>query len=154
PEVHEEFGRLWSQAVRQRSKPGPMPLLLSGGLDSRLLLAELTRQGSDLISITFGDPECADMKIAQQCAKTAGIRHRPLPLTAENWWQGREEAIWQTDGLINCLDLHAIIARDEMHTGKCLSHLNLAGDTLFGGSKLGGVASEDWHHHPENLVDH
>ena len=45
-DVQAEFGRLWSQAVRQRSKHGVMPLLLSGGLESRLLLAELSAHGA------------------------------------------------------------------------------------------------------------
>ena len=153
-EVHEEFARLWSQAVKQRVKPGKMPLLLSGGLDSRLLLAELREQGVDVAGITFGDAASADMKIAKQCACLAEIEHRSLPLTRENWWHGREEAIWQTDGLNNLIDLHASIAKDEMHSGNFLSHLNLAGDTLFGGSKLEGVASKDWQSDPQNLLNH
>jgi hypothetical protein len=152
-EVHEEWARLWAQAVRQRTRPGTMPLLLSGGLDSRLLLAELRKQGTDVIGITFGDPDSADMKIARQCSRVAGIRHRPLPLTSENWWQGREDATWQTDGLVNLLDLHAIIAREEMHAGSCLSQSNLAGDTLFGGSQLDENASAHWQRHPEKLLE-
>ena len=153
-DVQDELGRLWAQSIRQRVKPGTMPLLLSGGFDSRLVLAEVRKQGSDVIAITFGDPRCTDMTIAQQCAQIARVAHHALPLTAENWWHGREEAIWQTDGLINCLDLHVSLASDQMHVGNCHTLTNLSGDTLFGGSKLAGVSSDDWAMHPEKFLSH
>ncbi len=152
-DVLVEFGRLWSQSVQQRSKPGIMPLLLSGGLDSRLLLAELRAQGADLVTITFGSKDCPDMKIAQQCAKIAGVPHRPLYLNAANWWHGREEAIWQTDGVVNGLHLHVAIALDELHIGTCYTLKNSTGDTLFGGSKLGMKASPDWSRSPRYLLE-
>lgn len=143
-DVQAELSRLWSQAVRQRSRPGTMSLLLSGGLDSRLLLAELCAQGADLLAITFGSPESTDMQLARCVAAMAGIRHRPCYLTTENWWNGREEAIWQTDGLVNGIHLHAAIVKDEMHTGNCYSPMNIAGDLLFGGSHLDGEIAKDW----------
>lgn len=151
-EVLEELGQLWSRAISQRSKPGVMPLLLSGGLDSRLLMAELLSQGADLIAITFGSPECADMNIARRCAQIAGVPHRQLFLTAENWWHGREFAVWQTDGLISSRDLHVTIARDEMHIGNYLSPHNIAGDLIFGGSFIAEEKTEDWGSAPEKLL--
>lgn len=151
-EVREEFGRLWSQAVRQRLKPGFMPLLLSGGLDSRLLLAELRSQGAEVVAITFGSPDCTDMNIARQVAQIASVPHRPLEMSSENWWEGREEAIWQIDGSINCMDLHVAIAREEMHTGNCLSLHNLAGDVIFGGSKLKENDAGDWRADPNKVL--
>ncbi|HET7563612.1 MAG TPA: asparagine synthase-related protein [Gemmatimonadaceae bacterium] len=151
-EVREEFGRLWSTAIRQRIKPGITPLLLSGGLDSRALLAEMRAQGSDLATITFGSEECSDMRIARQCAQIAGVPHRALALSAENWWHRREEAIWQTDGLVNAMHLHVAIAMDEMHTGNQHTLKNSTGDTLFGGSKLREPVA-DWTRAPGDLLD-
>lgn len=147
-DVVMEFGRLWSHAIHRRCKPGTMPLLLSGGLDSRLVLAELYRQGADLVAITFGDRDSPDMKIAQQCAEIAGVPHRPLYLNVENWWHRREEAIWQTDGLVNAIHLHVAIALDELHTGNCYTLKNSTGDTLFGGSTLRMNHIQDWPNSP------
>ena len=151
-DVIPEFGRLWSKATRQRLKPGTIPLLLSGGLDSRLLLAELRRQEADVLAITFGSENCSDMTIARQCARIAGFPHRSLLLTPENWWHRREEAIWQMDGLVNGMHFHAIIAVDEMHTGSCYTLINSTGDTLFGGSKLYMKSSGEWRKAPHELL--
>lgn len=151
-DVQTEFGRLWSQDVRRHSKPGTMPLLLSGGQDSRLLLAELHAQGADLVAITFGSEESPEMKPARQAAATAGIRHRPCYLNTDNWWHRRDEAIWQTDGLVNGMHFQAAIAMHEMHTGNWYSPMNIAGDLLFGGSHLDKNISTDWRRSPANLL--
>jgi len=151
-DVQVEFSRLWSEDVRRRVKPGTMPILLSGGQDSRLLVAELRAQGADLVAITFGSKDSPDMKIARRVAATAGVRHRPCYLNTENWWQHREEAIWQTDGLINAFNFQAAIAMNEVHTGNWYSLVNIAGDLLFGGSHLDGTLMQDWRLAPENLL--
>ncbi len=143
-EVEEEFGRLWSQDVRRHSKPGTMPLLLSGGLDSRLLLAELLDQGADVVTITFGSEDSAEMKPARHIAVVAGVPHRAVHLGTANWWHRREEAIWQTDGLVNGDHHHYAVTMDEMHTGTGYSSMNIAGDLLFGGSQLDRDRFVNW----------
>src|SRR5262245_59455175 len=67
-DVVEEMSRFWSQSVRQRRKPGLTPFLLSGGLDSRSLLAELRRQDAPVTTITFGEPRCPDTLIPRPSA--------------------------------------------------------------------------------------
>jgi len=152
-DVAIEFGRLWSQDVQRHSKPGTMPLLLSGGQDSRLLLAELRNRGADLVAITFGSEECPDMRIARRVAAIARFPHRPCYLDTNNWWHHREEAIWQTDGLVNGWGLHAAIAMDEMHTGNWYSLVNIAGDLLFGGSHLDrSILCTEWQLSPDKLL--
>ena len=62
-------------------------------------------------AVTFGRPQSPDMRLARECARTAGIEHRQCVLTMQNWWEGREAAIWQTDGLVSVHHLHAAIAQ-------------------------------------------
>lgn len=150
-DVLVELGRLWSQAVRQRSKPGTTPQQLSGGLDSRLLLAELCAQGSDVVAITFGQPECPDIKIARRCASIAGVPHRVVHITPENWWHVREEAIWQTDGMVNAMHLHAATAKDEMRTGNCYSPQNISNS--FSGPRSERISQvPDWRNSPGEIL--
>ncbi len=151
-DVQAEFSRLWSQDVGRHSKPGTMPLLLSGGQDSRLLLAELHAQGADLVAITYGSEESPEMKPARRIASIAGIPHRPVYLNTKNWWHHREEAVWETDGLVSASHLTPVIAADEMHTGNCYSPLNIAGDLLFGGSHLDKALMPTWQLSPEKLL--
>lgn len=139
-DVVQEMGRLWTQAVHQRRKAGLTPLLLSGGLDSRSLLAELVRQGAPVTTLTFGQRQCPDILIARRCARLAGVPHQTLEINPETWWEGRGQCIAATDGLINAMHLHVAVARSTMKLGNEVSPIHIAGDSLFGGSYL----ADDW----------
>ena len=133
-EVLEELDRLWSRAIRQRTEPGTTPVLLSGGLDSRLVLSELVRQRADVSAVTFGERGCPDVSIAQRCAAEAHVSHRVVTMNDGNWWDGRDAAIRRTDGLVNAIHLHVAVALDAIATGNRHSLKNSTGDVLFGGS--------------------
>ena len=55
-------------------------LSLSGGLDSRLLLGHLTRQGADVTATTWGNPGSDDFEYGARVAARAGVRHVVYPL--------------------------------------------------------------------------
>jgi asparagine synthase (glutamine-hydrolysing) len=133
-EVLEELDRLWSRAIRQRTEPGTTPVLLSGGLDSRLVLSELVRQRADVSAVTFGERECPDVSIAQRCAAEAHVSYRVVTMNDGNWWDGRDAAIRRIDGLVNAIHLHVAVALDAIATGNRHSLKNSTGDVLFGGS--------------------
>jgi len=154
-EAREQFGKLWEQAVHAYRRPGRTPVLLSGGLDSRLLVAELLTQGqgADIVAVTYGSTESPEVGPARTVAKRAGIEHRVCDWNTANWWHGREQAIWQTDGLVNANHLHPAIAMEEMRTGTCYSPMNVVGDLLFGGSHLEATAPwSEVRQHPEQLM--
>ncbi len=152
-DVMEEFGKLWSRAIRRRVLPGTMPLLLSGGLDSRMVLAELVEQGCDVHAVTFGAADALDLKIAADCATTAGIPHRRIIIDGQNWWDGREEGIWHVDGLVNAIDLHAVVARDALHTGTGHTLKSSIGDAVFHGKDIDlSCEGEAWKRQPQKLL--
>ena len=151
-EALEEFGRLWATAVRDYRRPGTTPILLSGGLDSRLLVAELVAQDADIVAVTYGSKDSPEVGPARAVAAIAGIEHRVCEWTTKNWWQGREEAIWQTDGLVNANHLHPAIAVEEMRIGTCYSPMNMLGDLLFGGSHLDRTPWSELRQQPELLM--
>lgn len=137
-EAIEVLASRWEAGVGRRLRPEPVPLLLSGGLDSRLLLAELRRQGAAVHPITFGSDGCPDVRLARRSAAIAGVPHRTVSLDRWSWWRGREEALWQVDGLVSCLHLHVATVRNELRAVGALTYKHASGDTLFGGSKLRG----------------
>ncbi|HWP59930.1 MAG TPA: asparagine synthase-related protein [Candidatus Acidoferrales bacterium] len=151
-DVIEEFGRVWSETVERRARPGTMPLLLSGGIDSRCLLAELREQGADVVAITFGARGCEDMRIAARCAGLAGVPHRCLELTEKNWWEGREESIWQTDGLVNALHHHVVIARNEMHAIRLHSLKSISADVIIQGRNVSSEPEGTWRRNPGSVL--
>lgn len=143
-EVSERFGQLWRRAISRRQKPGTMPLLLSGGLDSRWVLVELVRQGRRPNTITFGQPRSPDIRIAARAARLAAVPHRQIHLTPSTWWNGRPEAIWQTDGMVNARHLAAAAAGDALHSGNRYTIKNSSANLLFGGMALRPRELEIW----------
>lgn len=140
PDAETEFARLWSLEVQRHSRPGTMPILLSGGLDSRLLLAELQRQGVDVVAVTFGSADSPEVQRARLVTRAMQIPHRICHLDTTNWWHRRDEAIWHVDGLVNGDHLHSATTMDELHAWSGYSAINIAGDLLFGGSHLNGAS--------------
>ena len=120
----EEVRELWRQAVYRR-----MPSVdsgagivnagqtLSGGLDSRAILAEATVQSSRWNAVTYGVAGCDDADFARQAAREAGAEWKFVSLydrRAPDWLDRRTVHIQATDGLIQLTDL--------MHL-ECLSAL-------------------------------
>lgn len=144
-EIEAEFFRLWPREVRRHSAPGTMPLLLSGGLDSRLLLAELGRQRTSVVAVTFGSATSDELSRARRAARLADVAHQVVALHAGNWWRGREEAIWQTDGLATVDHLQYATVKEALHVGSWFSPMSITGDLLFGGSHLRPwIVRDDW----------
>ena len=106
-EAVEEADLLLRAAVRKtlegRKRSG---ILLSGGLDSRLVLAMALREGFQLDGLTLGSAESKDLQTAAQVARLAGIPFKPAVLTPENWLQKHRQACLLTDGMVNVLHLH------------------------------------------------
>ena len=65
------------RAIRRHSPAGdPCGVLLSGGLDSRLVAGYLHRQGTRLVALTLGVPSDIEMKCARRVTRELGIEHR------------------------------------------------------------------------------
>ena len=102
----EETREGWRRAIARRLDGAARPgLTLSGGLDSRAILAEAHRQGQSLASLTYGVSESDDVKIARRAAAAAHAPWTLYPLYAAGWLERRASRVQQTDGLINLVDL-------------------------------------------------
>ncbi len=64
------------QCVRRQIASGPNGVLLSGGLDSRLLAGFLARQRRPVSALTFGVSTDFEAQCATKAAKTLGFNHR------------------------------------------------------------------------------
>lgn len=69
-----ESGRLWQQGVARTAQHsgGQVGLLLSGGLDSRMVAAGLAREGVDLVCLTHGNTDSGEAQIARAVAGAIG----------------------------------------------------------------------------------
>jgi hypothetical protein len=112
-------------------RPG---LLLSGGLDSRLVLALLLRQNHAVRAFTFGALGCADLELARRVTETLGTSHRAAPWSAAAWAQVFDHAVALTDGHVSGLHFHGTDLLPEMREETSCQWNGFAGDAILGGS--------------------
>lgn len=112
-ELHAVFGR----AVRRRLSSGGQEAFLSGGMDSRAVVAELVDQGQSVATFSASYPESPDDVVAEIVAEAFGTQHttwRRSPseqvhlsgapfsqYAAEHFRsprQGKVRSIWSGDG--------------------------------------------------------
>jgi asparagine synthase (glutamine-hydrolysing) len=109
PEAIEQLTVLWSRAIDIRLKGAQRPgQTLSGGLDSRAILAEAAPKCSSWTAITYGIPGCDDARYAEAAARRLNVNwifHRLYSGTDPDWLDLRSSFIQETDGLIQLGDL-------------------------------------------------
>lgn len=114
-EVVEELGRLFIDAVNRRSRQGErVGLKLSGGCDSRAVLAAMPERGYPIHAVTFGKKGCEDIRIAGLAARARGATHHVVEINRRNWFILRVRGVWKTDGHLELLHMHDIGALPEL----------------------------------------
>ena len=73
--VHHLHDAMDGAVARHLSGAGPSLLLLSGGLDSRLLAGYLSRQRLPITAVTYGLRTDQEARIAATVARACGLRH-------------------------------------------------------------------------------
>ena len=149
-DVIDELEGIWESEVKGRVRDGTSPFLLSGGVDSRMVLSTLVSNNAPARAITFGDAESSDLPIARMCARRAGIQQDVVILDQNNWWHGREEALWRIDGMVPTMHLHAVASSEYGRTGNRICLVNLAGNPLFAGDFITPAKAGTW---PTSLSD-
>jgi asparagine synthase (glutamine-hydrolysing) len=80
----DEAGALLRNAVRRlTSDTHRHGVYLSGGLDSRTVLGMVERR--PVVSLTYGDPACRDVRYAQRIAQVCGSEHHWCDLRDSSW---------------------------------------------------------------------
>ena len=131
-ELAHELGARFRTAVEQRTSP-QTGLALSGGLDSRAILAAMP--GTPQI-FTFGHPDSADVRIAAQAASVKNAQHTILPINSQNWLLPRISGVWYADGALDLLHMHGIehLKQQKEACDICLN--GAGGDGLAGAGHL------------------
>lgn len=122
-------------AVEQSLGPGETPgLLLSGGLDSRLLLALLAARSPLMTALTFGEPGSADEIYARRAATTAQVPHHVAPWTAGALARVLPHAVALTDGQVPAVHFHGTDILPALRRTATSEWNGFAGDAILGGS--------------------
>jgi len=138
----EELAYRFRRSVEKRwSAGGKAGLSLSGGLDSRAILAAVPSGGRSPVTVTYGLPNSLDARAARRVAAIRGAEAHFVEISARNWMQPRSDAVWWTEGNSPFLDLHGCEAR-PVYTK--LMDVNLdgyGGDIVLRGDCLQGRRS-------------
>lgn len=136
-EISEELGRLFINSVKSRClKQEKIGLFLSGGLDSRAILAAMPVYNAPIHAITFGKRDCDDILIASMVTKIKGAQHHIYELNHENWLMPRIKGVWLTDGHMDLMHMHGIETQDFVRQFFDINQNGFAGDLILGGSYL------------------
>lgn len=125
-------------SVRARVGGGAVGLSLSGGLDSRAILAALGSDARGLPTFTLGHKDSRDLRYARQVARRARTSHSECVLTARNWFAGRARAVWNTDGLVNVRHCHYTPFHAELSSSHGINLNGFLGGAVLGTSYLAG----------------
>lgn len=138
-ELADELGRLFRDAVGRRSRAGERTgLTLSGGLDSRAILAAIPRRAEPLHAVTFGKRGCEDARVAALAAAAKGAEHHFMEMGAEGWLGPRLEAVWWTDGELDLMHMHVVTV---------LPRVRSLFDIALDGLGANGVIGDSWMEH-------
>jgi asparagine synthase (glutamine-hydrolysing) len=138
-EIHKEehYVDQWShymrQAVtRQVRGPGPLGVLLTGGLDSRSILGMMVENNVEVRTITFGIPGCDDATSAQQLAYMLHLPHKFFALPADYLARLGSSAVRLTDGQTSVVHFNMIGALSDIVQECKVLYKGFLGGTIHG----------------------
>ncbi len=108
-EYYEEFREIWKRILPRYFRGNSnVALSLTGGVDSRMILAWAPRPSGALPCYTFGGPyrDCKDVLISRQIAGICGQKHDVInvgPDFLSNFPALAEEAVYLSDGAMDVL---------------------------------------------------
>ena len=127
--------QLFKQAVERRMiGDHRFGVSLSGGLDSRAVVAAIDRKHYPISTITFSFPGMDDSpKIAKQIAEKLGTVHKQFQIEMDFLAYYAEKCVYLTDGMLNLRHFHFISLLDKFR--KCADVIldGWEGETTFRG---------------------
>lgn len=131
----QQIGSLLDQANKKRFFGAyPVGVGLSGGLDSRAILAAVHLNHP--VTYTFGLPDSQDVLVAKQVAEHAGVKHVYFDIRAEDWLADRFAGVWKTDGMLNMYHMHYSHLMDRIRQLMAVNLSGFLGDVVLGGSYM------------------
>jgi asparagine synthase (glutamine-hydrolysing) len=136
----------------QMSWDHPIGVLLSGGLDSRVVAAELRSMsnGNPLNTFTFGNPGCDDARYASEVSKQLDIPHFFYTLRSDYLIQCANKGVRLSDGLANVVHMHTLPNLSDQASHAKIIYKGFLGDALMGYSLVDNL----WANYAEDDLTH
>lgn len=133
-ELLGEMDRLLHLAVSSRcAENKSVGIGLSGGLDSRVLAAYLSRLPCAVHSYTYGAPQSSDTGLAAMLAAELGFNHHSAELDVDDFLEDEETTLKLGAGMVDLREYHHMLAA-RMRMDCEIPEINgCGGDVLSGG---------------------
>lgn len=142
-EAVDQVGKRFIEAVKCRFNPDEkVGISLSGGLDSRAILAALDELYPDYdgYAYTFGIPDCDEITIAEKViGKALNWEHEKFHFSADNWFDPRKDKVWNTDGMQDMKHMHGSEFLPSVRDKININLNGYCGDLILGGGFLSSV---------------
>jgi asparagine synthetase B (glutamine-hydrolysing) len=132
----DSLNRTLREVLEAERRVAPrMAVALSGGMDSRYVLAGAWRAWPDVTAFSVGSTESRDVALARDLAASVGVPWRALPWDGDVLpaWAGY--STWRSDGMVGCLHaqgMDTVIAHAAGAAEPCPVLNGLGGDFLTG----------------------
>jgi len=127
----EELHQIMDRVIeRQTDRVSRFGIALSGGLDSRIVAAYVSRRLSSVSTFTFGDSTTDEAKLADRVARIVGSQHHPVSYSLEEFTDAFQKMVWLNEGLIN--------TSEHYYLGKALGKQVDAAFCGSGGDEISG----------------
>lgn len=134
----DKAAELMLESIKRRFNPArSQGVSLSGGLDSRLILASINKLWPDYSgqAYSFGTENCADITIAKEVIQEVPHwQHYIRLFTPDNWFKSRIQKVLLTDGMLDMQHMHGSEFTAELPYDIDMN--GYAGDAVLGGSLL------------------
>ena len=132
-EYVEELLHLLRQAVKRQAHDDlPTGVLLSGGLDSRVLLGLLSGAVKPLHTFTWGVPGCDDARYARETSRVVGAQNHFFELKPDYLLGLADKSVRLTDGMGSVVNLHALATLDAQTQFAKAIYKGFMGDAMMG----------------------
>ncbi|HWV44757.1 MAG TPA: hypothetical protein VN039_01840, partial [Nitrospira sp.] len=113
----------------------PLGCGLTGGRDTRVVVAAVIASGVPASFVTMGSTESADVRIATKIAETFHLTHRvgyPQGVVTDRWEEGVRRLVRQTDGMVNLWQVANSISQIQQIESLPLSVWGVGGEIASG----------------------
>ncbi|MCX9085641.1 MAG: asparagine synthase-related protein [Candidatus Methanoperedens sp.] len=133
----EKLSKLVLQAVERQMKGHHRTgVPLTGGLDSRTLVASIQKEHYPIHTFTFGKSDCNDVKFARMISNTLGVDNHFYEFKPDDLVTYAQKAVYLTDGMQNCIHAHRMQTYDEIRDFMDVALLGWVGDSSIGSGFL------------------
>lgn len=142
----KESSRLIMQAVKRQMKGNHrIGVPLSGGFDSRTIVASIDKEHYPIHTFTFGRRNSYDVDFAQMIADQLGTVHHFFEFEPDDLASYAQMAVFLTDGMKNCIHAHRMQTYNEMRQYIDVTLSGWIGDSTIGRNRdIFNVIEDDY----------